>query len=141
MHDIVTFARGEKKSFARAAVRRPIRVVCYALRITAVDPSRHQLMFARFLSKDRDEPPDIDVDFEHERREEVIQHIYKKYDRDHTALAAAVSIYRPRGALRDVGKALGLSNDQLDVVSKNMAWWDGHSTDGCAPGRNAASDL
>jgi error-prone DNA polymerase len=103
-------------------------VVCYALYITEVDPSRHKLMFARFLSEKRGEPPDIDVDFEHERREEVIQHLYRKYGLHRAALAAAVSVYRPRGALRDVGKALGLSTDQMDVVSKNMAWWDGHTT-------------
>ncbi|MDB5807491.1 MAG: error-prone polymerase [Betaproteobacteria bacterium] len=127
VHDIVRFARS-KKILCQGRGSAANSVVCYALHITAVDPSRHQLMFARFLSKDRDEPPDIDVDFEHERREEVIQHLYEKYGRHRAALAAAVSVYRPRGALRDVGKALGLSNDQLDAVSKNMAWWDGHST-------------
>jgi error-prone DNA polymerase len=85
--------------------------VCYVLGITSVDPSRHQLLFARFLSKERKEPPDIDVDFEHERREEVIQHIYERYGRERAAIAATVISYRPRSAIREVGKALGLSQD------------------------------
>jgi error-prone DNA polymerase len=127
VHDIVKFARGEG-ILCQGRGSAANSVVCYALSITEVDPSRHQLMFARFLSEKRGEPPDIDVDFEHERREEVIQHLYKKYGRHRAALAAAVSVYRPRGALRDVGKALGLSTDQMDVISKNMAWWDGHTT-------------
>jgi error-prone DNA polymerase len=127
VHDIVKFARGAG-ILCQGRGSAANSVVCYALYITEVDPSRHQLMFARFLSEKRGEPPDIDVDFEHERREEVIQHLYRKYGRHRAALAAAVSIYRPRGALRDVGKALGLSTDQMDVVSKNMAWWDGHTT-------------
>ena len=127
VHDIVKFARSQK-ILCQGRGSAANSVVCFALRITAVDPSRHQLMFTRFMSRDRKDPPDIDVDFEHERREEVIQHLYEKYGRHRAALAAAVSVYRPRGALRDVGKALGLSNDQLDAVSKNMAWWDGHST-------------
>jgi len=127
VHDIVKFARGEG-ILCQGRGSAANSVVCYALYITEVDPSRHELMFARFLSEKRGEPPDIDVDFEHERREEVIQHLYTKYGRHRAALAAAVAIYRPRGALRDVGRALGLSNDQLDAVSKNMAWWDGHST-------------
>jgi len=83
-------------------------VVCYCLEITEVDPSRMAMLFERFISKERNEPPDIDVDFEHERREEVIQYIYRKYGRERAALAATVISYRPRSALRDVGKALGL---------------------------------
>jgi error-prone DNA polymerase len=82
-------------------------VVCYCLEITEVDPSRMAMLFERFISKERNEPPDIDVDFEHERREEVIQYIYGKYGRERAALAATVICYRPRSALRDVGKALG----------------------------------
>ena len=127
VHDIVKFARSQE-ILCQGRGSAANSVVCFALHITEVDPSRHKLMFARFLSKNRGEPPDIDVDFEHERREIVIQHLYQKYGRHRAALAAAVAIYRPRGALRDVGKALGLSTDQLDVVSKNMAWWDGHTT-------------
>ena len=84
-----------------------------------------ELLFERFISKERDEPPDIDVDFEHERREEVIQHIYSKYGRDRAALAATVITYRPRSAVRDVGKALGLSLSQVDRLAKSLAWWDG----------------
>jgi error-prone DNA polymerase len=86
-------------------------VVCYCLGITEVDPAGMEMLFERFISRERDEPPDIDVDFEHERREEVIQYIYGKYGRERAALAATVISYRPRSALRDVGKALGLSAD------------------------------
>ncbi len=85
--------------------------VCYYLGITSVDPARHNLLFSRFISEDRDEPPDIDVDFEHERREEVIQHIYEKYGRHRAGIAATVIHYRPRSTVREVGKALGLSED------------------------------
>ena len=84
-----------------------------------------QMLFARFISIERNEPPDIDVDFEHQRREEVIQYIYKKYSRDRAALTATVICYRPRSALRDVGKALGLDLAQVDRLAKSMAWWDG----------------
>jgi error-prone DNA polymerase len=113
VHDIVMFARSQnilcqgRGSAANSAV-------CYCLGITAVDPSRMQLLFERFLSKERDEPPDIDVDFEHERREEVIQYIYRKYGRDRAALAATVIAYRRRSAIRDVGKALGMDSGQID---------------------------
>ncbi|CUA89983.1 error-prone DNA polymerase, DnaE-like [Chelatococcus sambhunathii] len=85
--------------------------VCYVLGITAVDPEDNDLLFARFISSERREPPDIDVDFEHERREEVIQHIYERYGRDHAGIAATVISYRPRSAIREVGKALGLTED------------------------------
>ena len=113
VHDIVVFARSQgilcqgRGSAANSAV-------CYCLGITAVDPSRMQLLFERFLSKERNEPPDIDVDFEHERREEVIQYVYKKYGRNRAALAATVICYRRRSAIREVGKALGLSPDQIE---------------------------
>ena len=83
------------------------------------------VLFERFISKERNEPPDIDVDFEHQRREEVMQYIYAKYGRHRAALTAALHTYRPKGALRDVGKALGLSLDQVDRLAKTMAWWDG----------------
>ena len=99
-------------------------VVCYALGITEIDPDRVSLLFERFISRERAEPPDIDIDFEHQRREEVIQHIYDKYGRDRAAIAATVITYQRRSAMRDVGKALGLSLDQVDALSKSHAWWD-----------------
>lgn len=123
VYDIVQFARSRdilcqgRGSAANSAV-------CYCLQITEVDPSRGQLLFERFISRERDEPPDIDVDFEHERREEVIQYIYKKYGRDHAALAATVISYRRRSAVRDVGKALDIDPMLLQKLAKNMAWWD-----------------
>ena len=123
VYDIVKFARSQgilcqgRGSAANSAV-------CYCLGITEVDPARMSMLFERFISRDRDEPPDIDVDFEHERREEVIQYIYRKYGRDRAALAATVITYRPRSAIRDVGKALGLPLAQVDLLAKNMAWWD-----------------
>jgi error-prone DNA polymerase len=98
--------------------------VCYALGITAVDPSRSNLLFERFLSLERREPPDIDVDFEHERREEVIQAIYKKYGRDRAAMVSEVITYRGKSALREVGKAFGLSLEQVDRLSTLVSWWD-----------------
>ena len=96
--------------------------VCYCLGITAVNPELGALLFERFLSKERNEPPDIDVDFEHARREEIIQYVYNKYGRERAALAATVICYRPKSALRDVGKALGLDADQLEPVSTSLAW-------------------
>ncbi|HEY4369171.1 MAG TPA: error-prone DNA polymerase [Steroidobacteraceae bacterium] len=99
-------------------------IVCYALRITEVNPERIDTLFERFLSKERDEPPDIDVDFEHERREEVIQHVYQKYGRHRAALAATVICYRARSAVRDAGKALGLPLDLIDRIAKSHAYWD-----------------
>ncbi|MCA3224767.1 MAG: error-prone DNA polymerase [Burkholderiales bacterium] len=124
VYDIVRFARSQgilcqgRGSAANSAV-------CYCLGITEVDPARMSVLFERFISKERNEPPDIDVDFEHQRREEVMQYIYAKYGRHRAALTAALHTYRPRGALRDVGKALGLSLDQVDKLAKTMAWWDG----------------
>ncbi|MDQ3027524.1 MAG: error-prone DNA polymerase [Pseudomonadota bacterium] len=123
VHDIVRFARSQeilcqgRGSAANSAV-------CYCLGITEVDPGRMSVLFERFISKERNEPPDIDVDFEHQRREEVIQYIYGKYGRERAALTAVVITYQPRSALRDVGKALGLSLDQVDLLSKSMSWWD-----------------
>ena len=98
-------------------------MICYVLGITAIDPVRHQLLFERFLSDARNEPPDIDVDFEHERREEVIQWIYDTYDRRHAALAAVVVRYRARRAVREVGKALGLSDDVTAALSDQVWGW------------------
>ncbi|MDH4056964.1 MAG: error-prone DNA polymerase, partial [Gammaproteobacteria bacterium] len=94
-----------------------------------VDPGRMAVLVERFISKERNEPPDIDVDFEHERREEVIQYIYGKYGRERAALAATVITYRPRSALRDVGKVLGLSDLQISRLSRSMQWWDGRTVD------------
>ena len=94
--------------------------VCYVLGITAVDPSKHDLLFERFISEERKEPPDIDVDFEHERREEVIQHIYEKYGRDRAGLCATVIHYRPRSAIREVGKVMGLSEDITVALAKTI---------------------
>ena len=124
VYDVVKFARSRgilcqgRGSAANSAV-------CYALGITEVDPSRMSMLFERFISRERNEPPDIDVDFEHERREEVIQYLYEKYGRDRAALAATVITYRPKSAVRDVGKALGLSLEQVDRLAKSMTWWDG----------------
>jgi len=124
VHDIVAFARSRgilcqgRGSAANSAV-------CYALGITEVDPARMNMLFERFISRERNEPPDIDVDFEHQRREEVIQYIYGKYGRDRAALAATLITYRPKSAVRDVGRALGLDLAQVDRLARAFAWWDG----------------
>ncbi|QIG53073.1 DNA polymerase III subunit alpha [Altererythrobacter sp. BO-6] len=94
--------------------------VCYCLEITSVDPAKHQLLFDRFISEERKEPPDIDVDFEHERREEVIQYIYRKYGRHRAGLTATVIHYRPRMAIREVGKAMGLSEDVTSALARTV---------------------
>jgi error-prone DNA polymerase len=94
--------------------------VCYCLQVTSVDPDRIDVLFERFVSKDRNEAPDIDVDFEHERREEVLQYIYDKYGRERAGMTAEVITYRERSAIRDVGKALGLSQDRVDQLAKTM---------------------
>jgi len=123
VHDIVQFARSQgilcqgRGSAANSAV-------CYCLGITEVDPARMNMLFERFISRERDEPPDIDVDFEHERREEVIQYIYRKYGRERAALAATVITYRLRSSVRDAGKALGFSLGQVDRLARNVSWWD-----------------
>jgi len=98
--------------------------VCYAIGVTSVRPENENLLFERFLSKERNEPPDIDVDFEHERREQVIQYVFNKYGRHRTAIAATVICYRVRSALRDVGRALGMETEDIDRLSKTLAWWD-----------------
>jgi error-prone DNA polymerase len=121
--EIVDFARGEgilcqgRGSAANSAV-------CYCLGITAVDPAKHQVLFERFITTERREPPDIDVDFEHERREEVIQWIYRTYGREHAGLCATVIHYRPRMAIREVGKAMGLSEDVTSALARTV--WGGH---------------
>ncbi|NPT58674.1 error-prone DNA polymerase [Paraburkholderia elongata] len=123
VYDIVRFARSEgilcqgRGSAANSAV-------CFALGVTEVDPARSSMLFERFISKERGEPPDIDVDFEHQRREEVVQYIYRKYGRDRAALTAAVTTYRPRSALRESGKALGVDPAIVDRVAKAHQWFD-----------------
>ena len=123
--DLVRFARSRgilcqgRGSAANSAV-------CYSLGVTSVDPETTDLLFERFISKERNEAPDIDVDFEHERREEVLQYLYQKYGRDRAGLAATVITYRTRSAVRDVGKALGLSLDRVDALAKHV---EGYSSD------------
>ena len=124
--------RARHRAFARGA-RHPLPgprlgcqlAVCFCLGITEVDPARMSMLMERFISRERNEPPDIDVDFEHERREEVIQYIYGKYGRDRAALTATVITYCPRSAVRDVGRALGLSGLQVEQLARAMQWWDG----------------
>ncbi len=123
VYDIVCFAR-EQGILCQGRGSAANSAICYCLGITEVDPARMDLLFERFISRERNEPPDIDVDFEHERREEVIQYIYDKYGRERAALAATVITYRPRSAIRDVGKALGLDLNQLDRLAKSIQWWD-----------------
>lgn len=124
VYDIVRYARSQnilcqgRGSAANSAV-------CYCLGITAVNPDEVQLLFGRFLSKERNEPPDIDVDFEHQRREEVIQYIYRKYGTDRAALAATVISYRMRSAVRDTGRALGIDLSIVEQVAQSQQWWDG----------------
>ncbi len=123
VYDIVRFARS-RHILCQGRGSAANSVVCYCLFITEVSPEQISLLFERFISRERDEPPDIDVDFEHERREEVIQYIYDKYSRKRAALAATIITYRARSAVRDVGKALGLDSVFVDDLAKSMAWWD-----------------
>jgi len=122
VNDIVRFARSQK-ILCQGRGSAANSAVCYCLGITAVDPGKVDLLFERFVSAERNEPPDIDVDFEHERREEVIQYIYGKYGRHRSGLTATVVSYRPRSAIREVGKALGLSEDTVDVLAKTVWGW------------------
>ena len=122
--DIVAFARSQH-ILCQGRGSAANSVVCYCLGVTEVDPSRMAVLFERFISRERNEPPDIDVDFEHERREEVIQYLYNKYGRDRAALTATVISYRPRSALRDVGKALGYDLATVEALAKGHHWWDG----------------
>ncbi len=122
--DIVDFARGcDPPILCQGRGSAANSAVCYVLGITSVDPAKHQLLFDRFISEERKEPPDIDVDFEHERREEVIQYIYRKYGRDRAGLCATVIHYRPRMAIREVGKAMGLSEDVTSALARTV--WGG----------------
>ena len=124
VHDIVRFARSRhilcqgRGSAANSAV-------CYALGVTEIDPARMNMLFERFLSRERNEPPDIDIDFEHERREEVLQYVFRRYGRDRAALTAVASSYRGRGAVRDVAKALGLPQDLIGELAATMDQWGG----------------
>ncbi|ULQ45990.1 error-prone DNA polymerase [Flagellatimonas centrodinii] len=123
VEDVVRFAR-RKGILCQGRGSAANSAVCYALHITEVNPEFHELLFERFISVERGEAPDIDVDFEHQRREEVIQYIYDKYGRHRAALAATVIHWRPRSALRDAGKALGIANEAIDHLAKSHAWWD-----------------
>ena len=121
--DVVHFARSQK-ILCQGRGSAANSAVCFCLEITEVDPEKVNLLFERFISVERDEPPDIDVDFEHERREEVIQYIYKKYGRHRAAIAATVVTYRPKSSVRDVGKALGMDLQLVDQLAKSLSWWD-----------------
>jgi error-prone DNA polymerase len=131
VHDIVRYAR-ERGILCQGRGSAANSAICYCLGITEVDPARMDLLFERFISRERNEPPDIDVDFEHERREEVIQYIYRRYGRERAALAATVTRYRPRSAIRDVGKALGMDPAQLGRLAGSVQGWD---RGGLTPGR------
>ena len=126
VYDIVLFARS-RNILCQGRGSAANSVVCYCLGVTEVDPARMSVLFERFISRERNEPPDIDIDFEHQRREEVIQYLYTKYGRDRAALAAAVTSYRPRSAIRDVGKALGLALATLAAIAPGQQWFDGSS--------------
>jgi error-prone DNA polymerase len=123
VHDIVCEAR-RLNILCQGRGSAANSVVCYSLGVTEVDPSRGELLMERFISRERNEPPDIDIDFEHERREEVIQYVYRKYGRERTALTATVISYRPRSALRDLAKVLGLDGVQAERLAGAMQWWD-----------------
>ncbi len=124
VNDVVAFAR-RRGILCQGRGSAANSAVCYCLGITEVDPARMATLFERFVSKERGEPPDIDVDFEHERREEVIQYIYEKYGRDRAALAATVITYRLKSAVRDVGRAFGIASGLIDRVAGGLSWWDG----------------
>jgi error-prone DNA polymerase len=128
VYDLVRFARAEN-ILCQGRGSAANSVVCYCLGITEVDPARASVLFERFISRERNEPPDIDVDFEHQRREEVIQYLYAKYGRERAALTAAVHTYHARGAIRDVGKALGMDAGVVDALAKAHQWWDGGAVD------------
>ena len=122
--DIVQFARS-RHILCQGRGSAANSVVCYCVGVTEVDPARMSVLFERFISKERNEPPDIDIDFEHERREEVLQYLYRKYGRDRAAITGVVISYRPKSAIRDVGKALGFALDVVDRLAKDHKWFDG----------------
>ena len=123
VHDIVRFAREEAKVLCQGRGSAANSVICYCLGITEVDPQLREVLFERFISTERDEPPDIDVDFEHEKRDKIIAYIYEKYSAKRTALAAAVISYRGRSAMREVAKAMGLSDDVQGAMSSSIWGW------------------
>ncbi len=123
VEDLVRFAR-DRGILCQGRGSAANSAVCYALGVTEVDPARLNLLFERFISRERAEPPDIDIDFEHERREEVIQYIYRKYGRERAALTATVIHYRLKSALRDIGKVLGLGLEHIEALTQSLAWWD-----------------
>ena len=127
VHDVVAYAREQKNILCQGRGSAANSAVCYCLGITEVNPAESELLFARFISANRGEPPDIDVDFEHERREEVIQYIYERYGRHRAAICATVIHYRSRRAIREVGKVLGLTEDVTAALAKTV--W-GYSDDG-----------
>ncbi|MBE2263328.1 MAG: error-prone DNA polymerase, partial [Burkholderiaceae bacterium] len=124
VHDLVRFAR-ERGILCQGRGSAANSAVCYCLGVTEVDPARMNVLFERFISRERNEPPDIDIDFEHQRREEVIQYIYTRYGRERAALTATVISWRPRSALRDAGRALGIAPEQVDALAKEHYWFDG----------------
>jgi error-prone DNA polymerase len=128
VYDLVRFARSER-ILCQGRGSAANSVVCYCLGITELDPERHEMLFERFISAERNEPPDIDVDFEHERREEVLQYLYQKYGRDRAGMTATVISYRRRSALRDVGRALGFSTPGLDRLVKAGTGFHGEDPD------------
>jgi error-prone DNA polymerase len=126
VHDIVRKAR-EMGILCQGRGSAANSSVCFCLGVTAIDPTEHRLLFTRFISENRGEPPDIDVDFEHERREEVMQYVYERYGREYAAICGTVIHYRPRSAIRDVGKALGLTEDVTSLLAGTVwgSWGDG----------------
>ena len=130
MHDIVAWARSQD-ILCQGRGSAANSVVCYCLGITSVNPVEQDLLIERFISQERQEPPDIDVDFEHERREEVIQYVYRRYGRERAAICATVIHYRPRSAIRDVGKALGLTEDVTGALASTVwgSWGEGIKDD------------
>ncbi|UMY59336.1 error-prone DNA polymerase [Pseudomonas sp. LS.1a] len=122
VHDIVAFARSQR-ILCQGRGSAANSVVCFVLGITELDPMKHHLLFERFLSRERNEPPDIDVDFEHDRREEVIQYVFRRYGRHRAALTAVVNTYHAAGAVRDVARVLGLPADQVDALAKCCGRW------------------
>jgi error-prone DNA polymerase len=141
VHEIVAFARSlDPPILCQGRGSAANSAVCYCLKITAVDPATSDLLFERFISKERKEPPDIDVDFEHERREEVIQHIYAKYGRERAGIAATVIHYRPRSAIREVGKVMGLSEDVCGALASTI-WGHGGGEDVGERAADAGLDL
>lgn len=123
VHDIVRYSRS-KGILCQGRGSAANSIACYCMFITEIAPGQINVLFERFISRERDEPPDIDVDFEHERREEVMQYIYEKYGRERAAIAATVITYRSKGAIRDVGKAFGFDESLVRHLSKSLAWWD-----------------